>query len=55
MKLSAILASLSGDETGAAAIEYALLVSLISLAGITWYSVIGASLSSTFATIAASL
>ena len=50
-----IIAKLLKDENGAAAIEYALIVSLIALAAVTAIKTVGLEVSNTFSMIASAL
>jgi pilus assembly protein Flp/PilA len=50
-----LLMKLLGDETGATAIEYGLIASLIALAAVSTITNIGSHLSTTFNTVATKL
>ncbi len=45
------LREFAGNESGATAIEYGLIVALISVAGITAFKTMGGSISTTFTTL----
>jgi pilus assembly protein Flp/PilA len=51
----AILSNLAHDESGATAIEYGLIASLISVVIIAAITAVGTNLSGTFSTVAAAL
>jgi pilus assembly protein Flp/PilA len=52
MTLLRMLTQTLRDKTGATAIEYAFIASLISIAGVAAFHTIGGSLSTTFASVA---
>jgi pilus assembly protein Flp/PilA len=54
-RLSSVLNKLLKDEAGATAIEYGLIVALISVAVIGAYSAVGSSLTATFNNVASTL
>lgn len=52
MPISKLLRQLWQDEAGATAIEYGLIASLIAVAAISAFQLVGTNLSSTFTTVA---
>jgi pilus assembly protein Flp/PilA len=55
MRFVTLLSDLLQDESGATAIEYGLIASLIAIAAVTVIGSVGTNLSSTFNTIAGNL
>ena len=53
--LRTLLTNLVKDQSGVTAIEYALIASLIAVAAIAAFTLVGTNLSTTFSTIAAKL
>lgn len=55
MKIVKFLRNLNSEETGATAIEYALIATLIAVAAMTAMSALGTSVSNTFQSVSTSL